>query len=447
MIAAPPASAFEPRTVMVRPSGLASPATLTTRAAAPVSGENFIKSSSQKFALTAALVFFFFRFSFLHEYVTGHIGIDLHLMIVLSGICYLGCLLAGGAGRAFQDKSTWMWIGFLGWFILATAFSTWRGGSLPYLTSYLKTILPILLIIPAVVYTREDLNKFLTVIGFAGIANAMLGFISSDFKAGRMNLEAAGSIGDPNDYAAHLIFLLPAIAYLCFGLRKSAVYKILGVGAIAAALYQILSTGSRGGLVGLMAFAVYVVITGNARIRAAMLLGVPLLVLVALPLVPKTATQRLMSVFDSQAETEESLESTQARTALLKASIAATLAHPLFGIGPGVFEDYEAGVAAQNGHRGMWHETHNTYTQISSECGIPGLGFYLAAIGCTFVYLRREVKSTDPVIQGAATTLSVMMFGFCVCILFLSKGYNFNFLAVSGLAISMKQILLARDPS
>ena len=413
--------------------------------AQPEAEDSVFKTALQKFALSVALLFYFFRFSFLHEFVSGHIGINLHVIIVLGGACYIAVLLSGGAARALRDKCTWMWLGFVGCLAAATVTSTWRGGSLPILMDYLKTILPVLLIIPAVTYKREDVKKFLVVIGFAGIVNTLFGFLSSDFKAGRMNLEAAGSVGDPNDYAAHLIFLIPAIAYLAFGLRKSIVYKILGAGAIAAALYQILSTGSRGGLVGLIAFAVYVLITGNRKVKAAILIGAPLVVLLALPLVPREATMRLASLFNSKDQTEEATESTEARRALLKASIEATLAHPVFGIGPGVFQDYQAGVASENGERGMWHDTHNAYTQISAECGIPALMFYLAALVFTFIYLRKAVKSEDEFCRGAATTLSVMLFGFGVCILFLSKGYNFNFLAVSGLAIAIKQILLDRN--
>lgn len=407
------------------------------------------RTSAQKFALNAALVFFFFRISFLHEFISGHIGIDTHLMIILGSICYLACLLSGAGATALQDKCTWMWLGFAGWMTLATMTSTWRGGSIFELEDYLKTILPIILIIPAAVHTEEDVRKFMAMIGMAGIANTALGFLSSDFRAGRMNLQAAGSIGDPNDYAAHLIFLIPAIAYYAFGLKNSKFYKILGVGAIGAALYQILSTGSRGGLVSLMAFAAYVIATGNHKVRVGLLLGGPILVLLALPLVPQNAVDRLKTIFVTPPPNvqKEAADSTEARRALLRASIHATLTHPFVGIGPGVFEDYEAGVAAEEGKKGMWHETHNAYTQISAECGIPALLFTLAGLTFSFAYLRKTRKLGDSGLRGPATTLSVMLFGFSVCIFFLTKGYNFNFLIVSGLAISIKRILWGANPA
>lgn len=406
------------------------------------------QSSAQRFALNAALIFFFFRISFLHEFISGHIGVDTHLMIILGGICYVGCIISGSALAALQDRCAWMWIGFTACMTMATATSIWRAASLGEYEDYLKTILPIIFIIPAAVTARQDINRFMAVVGLAGIANTALGFISSDFKAGRMGLEAAGSIGDPNDYAAHLIFLIPAIAYYAFGLKKSFIFKIVGAGSIGAAIYQILSTGSRGGLVSLMAFAVYAVVTGSSKLRVAMLLGGPILVLLALPLVPETSVHRLKTLFSSQQNetSEEASESSDARRALLQASIDASLQHPVFGIGPGVFEDYEAGMAAAEGRKGMWHGTHNAYTQISAECGIPALVFVLAGLAYSFRYLRVVVKRGEEPLRGAATALSVMLFGFCVSIFFLTKGYNFNFLIVSGLAIAMKRMLPVATP-
>ncbi len=407
------------------------------------------QSSAQRFALNAALVFFFFRISFLHEFITGHIGIDLHMMIVLGGICYVGCIISGSALSALYDRCTWTWVAFAVWMIICTATSIWPGGSVFETEGYLKTIFPIIFIIPAAVTMQQDVDKFMAMIGLAGIGNTALGFLSGDFKSGRMGIEAAGSIGDPNDYAAHLIFLIPAIAYYAFSLKKSAFYKILGTGSIAAAIYQILSTGSRGGLVSLMAFAGYVIFTGNHKVRIAMLLGGPTLVLLALPLVPQSSVDRLTTLFSSQTneKSEEAEASSNARRLLFHASLDATLSHPIFGIGPGVFEDYEAGIAAESGRKGMWHGTHNAYTEISSECGIPGLLFVVAGLVFTFKYLRKVKKLGEGPLPGAATTLSVMLFGFCVAIFFLTKGYNFNFLIVSGLAIALKRMLPGANPA
>ncbi len=72
---------------------------------------------------------------------------------------------------------------------------------------------------------------------------------------------------------------------------------------------------------------------------------------------------------------------------LLRQSIQMTFEHPIFGVGPGVFaaaswdERKRAGIGAGNAQ-----VTHNTYTQISSETGIPGFFFFIATVFLSFKY-------------------------------------------------------------
>jgi O-antigen ligase len=89
----------------------------------------------------------------------------------------------------------------------------------------------------------------------------------------------------------------------------------------------------------------------------------------------------------------------------------------------------------------MWHETHNSYTQVSSECGIPALLFYLAAIGMTFGVFRRGMKSSDPMTRGVSQILALMLVSFSVCMFFLSQAYGFGFPVLGGFAISLDRLL------
>jgi hypothetical protein len=335
-----------------------------------------------------------------------------------------------------------MWFGFATCMTLATATSTWRGGSFALLIPYLRTTLPLVLLIPAVAFTKDDLRKVLNTIGIAGSTTILLGLFSSDFKTGRMELGSAGSsIQDSNDYAAHMILLMPAIAYLFFGPKRGVLFKVLGVPFLALGLYQILSTGSRGGLVGLIITLLYILRRGTPRIRLGILVGVPVLAVMVLAFVPKESAQRLKSLFNSEDASQEAFESREARQALFWASVRITLHHPLLGIGPGEFMDYQAGIAGEHGQKGMWHATHNGYTQISSECGIPALIFCLLAIAMTYKSLRRATRSGVPVVSTIANLLSVMMVGYCVCIVFLSQGYNFNLPVITGIATAMNRLL------
>lgn len=404
--------------------------------------QEHVSNPTRQFAFKCTLIFLFFRFSFLHEFVSGKIHFDAHILLLFAAISYFAAFLAGGLFGAFSEKVTWMWFAFAACMAAATVTSTWRGGSFGLLSSYLRTTLPFVLLIPAVTFTSAEIRKVLNTIGFAGTVTIVLGLVSSDFKTGRMAFGSAGSsIQDSNDYAAHLILLLPAIAFLFFGGKRNVLFKLAGLPFLALGLYQIFSTGSRGGLVGLMITGLYILRRGTPKVRMAILVAVPVLGLAILLLVPRDASQRLRSLFNSEDATQEALESKEARQALFWASVSITVHHPLLGIGPGEFMDYQAGIAGESGQKGMWHDTHNGYTQISSECGVPALIFYLAALWMTYFSLRRTSKSGVPEVSTIANILSIMMVAYCVCIVFLSQGYNFNLPVITGIATALGRLV------
>ncbi len=398
----------------------------------------------QRLGFYALLAYLFFRFSFLHEFITNKLNVDTHIIISLSFVCYGCALLSGRIAEAFRHKITWMWLGFGVFMAIATATSFWHGGSFMILMDYLRTVLPIIIVIPALLVTRDDVQKSVGAIGVACIAAVLLGLINNDFKTGRMSINAVGSdIQDSNDYAAHLILMLPALAYLTMRAGKSMVFRVVGILSLAVSMYEILSTGSRGGFVSMALTALYIAFTGNSKLKIGILVGVPVLILVAIPFIPEESAARLGTLVNSGsgARAEEATESSQARWALLQQSLKITMEHPVTGVGPGEFMDYQAEDAKSAGARGMWHVSHNAYAQISSECGIPALLLYLGAILSTFLALRRykRLKNEWSLLCGA---MSVMIVGFSICIFFLSLAYNAQIVALSGIAVAIQSIAL-----
>lgn len=401
-------------------------------------------SAVQRVGFNVMLVYIFFRFSFLHEFISGKLNVDTHIIITLSAICYLCTLLSGRPFFAFGNKIAWFWVAFTGCMAVATVTSFWRGGSFTILMAYVRTALPIIVMIPALSVTKKDLGKIIATIGVACAITVLLGLINNDFRTGRMSINQANSeIQDSNDFAAHLILMLPALAYLTLRPGKSALYKVIGAAFIAAALFEILSTGSRGGLLSVGITTLYIAFTATPKLRIAILLGVPVLALIAIPFIPEESAARLQTLVGSagSAKPEEAAESSQARLALLQESLRITAEHPLSGIGPGEFMDAQADSAQAMGQRGMWHVTHNSYTQVSSECGIPALLFYLAAIASTFRILWRGRKAADRDLALKCSVLHVMMVGFAICIFFLSQAYSIQFLVLGGAAIVVNSLL------
>ena len=398
-----------------------------------------------RIALRLALLFLFFRISYLHEFISSHIHVDVHVLMLLGGISCLTVFITGKWTTGFRDKNALLWYGYAFCLCLATLFSTWRGGSLPFALNYVRTVLPLLLLIPAVVGSRSDLVKVVDTIGWAGIATIALGFTAKEFKDGRMTLVGAESIGDSNDYAAQIMYVMPVIIYTLFAAKKSLFRKILGMLVLPAGIYQLLSTGSRGALVSAAVTLLLFFFIAKPNVKMGLVVGLPTLVMLAAPFVPSHAMERLTTFFNSSnAATSEAAESAEARRHLFEQSIRLTLMHPLLGVGPGQFTESEGSLAKAAGMKGMWHETHNTNTQVSSECGIPATICFLSAMILTLRRLWKARSCGDPLLASVAQVFFISTLSFAICVFFLSHAYGFAFLISAGLAIAVDRLMATR---
>jgi O-antigen ligase len=140
------------------------------------------------------------------------------------------------------------------------------------------------------------------------------------------------------------------------------------------------------------------------------------------------------------------MESSDIRQYELKRSIIETFTHPLFGVGPGQFPSFEG--RSVKGGQGGWLETHNSFTQISSECGLPAIGLYVSALVSTFVLLSRIRKNAAGryarEIRTAELCIKIGLVAFTVAIFFVNFGYNFHIPAISGLVIVIWSVVVGQ---
>jgi O-antigen ligase len=433
-----------PRPIMPRPAAVktGSVAEIEVHEVPGVEEDDSSTSGALKAALAFTLLFLFFRFSFLHELIGTRLNVDFHILLILGAGAVLSAILCGGLLIGIGNRISLAWFTFTACLILAAVFSMWRGGSFDVLYPFLRTTLILVVLIPAVTQSTGSLIKVMKTIGVAGLSLILMGLTVNDFRTGRLELSGAGtSSSNSNDYAANVILVLPPIAYLTLRRGTSVWLKVIGILALVCGCFLVLSTGSRGALISLALSTLYLLKVGSWKVRGAILVGLPLVGLLAIPFLPGEAATRLTSLFSSKSNTSESVESQAQRTALLMESLKATIKHPLLGVGPGTFQEYQAIEAGENGQRGMWHETHNSYTQISSECGIPAFICYLSAIVMTYLVFGRGRKSSDPSIREISTILSLMLVSFGVCMFFLAQGYGFAFPVMGGIAISIDRLL------
>ena len=417
---------------------------LQWRALAPM------KAIVRSVCFKCALVLVFLRFSFLHETIAFLTGVNPYLLYIFAPLALIGVVVFGGLQRTFRWTSSLFWAGFVAWMALAIPFSSWRGGSLTHVVTFVRTDFVMLLITAGLARTWAECRKLIYAIATAAIFNLGTAHIFVNTASGsRFGMEWKGVIANPDDLAAHLLLVLPFLLFIVLKPRTRTIFRLVCAGATVIGLFQILRTGSRGALVALLVTIVFVFVRGSARQRIAVGAIAPVVLAILIGLLPSSTWNRLTSLSARAGAPEEAVASSEAREYLLKKSIVYTLQKPLFGVGPGQFSAYEGESRVSEGLKGYWHDTHNSYTQISSECGIPSLLFYIAAAVETFRQLgkirRRAAASHQHEIVTAVFCITTGLVAYSTAAAFVNFGYRFYFPAISGLVGAM--YLAVRDAS
>jgi O-antigen ligase len=399
------------------------------------------------YAFTCALVLVFLRFSYLPETFTYFTGINTYVLYIFGLLALIGVVAFGGLKRTFRYTPGRLWLAFLVCMVLAVPLSSWRGGSFLLAETYLRTDFIMLLVTAGLAASWVECRCLMYAIALAAVVNLattrllMLQTIESD----RLFLQSKGMISDPNDLAAHLLLVLPFLLFVILRKRTHLALRLILVAAMTYGMFLILRTGSRGGLVAFVFTLGFVLMFSPTRQKVAIAITASVIFVFLVSLLPGPTRDRLKSFSEGQETSTVAIESAESRKYLLKKSVELTLKKPFFGVGPGQFQNYEGREAIAEHRQGNWHATHNTYTQISSECGIPALIFFLAAIVSTFGTLRKIRKKAQIMksneIVTAASCITVGLTGYAAASLFLANGYRFQFLAISGLVIAIWRIV------
>lgn len=398
---------------------------------------------ARRAAFLLALGVIFVRLSMVHETITFFLGINTRILYLLGPPAILGALLAGAPRRILSWRIGWCWVGFTIWMALAIPFSSWPGGSLHILLTWVRTELPMLLFAGGLVYTLGEARTVYYVIAAACAFNVISGSLFANDEYERLMLSFS-TVSNANDFAAHLLVTMPFLLYVVLQ-NKSVVIRIAALGFLCFGLKLLLQTGSRGGLLALIAACGVYFFTSPVGQRLKMMIAVPVIAVVLLSIIPTTTLLRLVTFSETEKEElGEAVGSQEAREYVLRKSLEFTFTHPLFGVGPGQFSTSEGKSVQAEGRRGYWHDTHNSFTQVSSEMGIPGILFYgiaiFSTIGSAWGIWKRAKAARNQEMTALAQCVLMSAVGCCVAIAFLSLAYRYYFLMLGGLVITLLHI-------
>jgi O-antigen ligase len=362
-------------------------------------------------------------------------------------------LISGAIPRSLSNRMTIAIVVFTVWIGITLPFSTWRSNSLEFAGAAFQCLVTFVAISGLTVTGRQCL-RMIYVLGGAVFVGACLSFFFGDMETGRLEL-ARGSFKDPNEYAMTLLMGLPLLALIA---RSSSPFlRIAGVGSVFITFYVFLKAGSRGGMIALVVVGI-VIFLGVSLSKKVMLLVTAVAALtIGFAILPSYLRERYVTFFSvdeagpMSAEEKNLLRgadvtSTESRVELLIDSLVLTAKHPLVGVGPGNFAVTRWSEAKDAGIRKGWNVSHNTYTQYSSEIGIPGVVLFLVFLYRVFRALRRVSKEGaergHPELALAGYHLLLSFVGLCVAAFFLSIGYSPAFYVLGAIALSLERVIL-----
>lgn len=395
----------------------------------------------RRLAFLCGLATIFVKLTVLPELLVTFLHVNTYLLWIVSPPALFGALFAGGIGRTLQHRAGRLFLWFFVWMTLSIPFSSWVGGSVTEYRIYAQNSFALLFVVGGLTLFWTEVRATFLTIGSAGvfiIGAARFLALNAD---GRLQMSSASStIGNENDLASHLIFVLPFVLYLALDQRINRAIRFLMVIPMAYGIWVIFATASRGGLISLFACFLFVLFRGSTRQRmAALIAGGVMALAIPILLSGTNALDRLDSLFGGQHE--EAKESGDARDYLLRKSLTYTVTHPVFGIGMFQFPNYEGGMSVQAGVTGNWHETHNALTQVSSELGVPALIFFAMALGTSMASVNRIYgqarREGYTEIANASFCYLVASVGYLTSIVFLSNAYRFYVPILIGLAIAL----------
>ena len=350
-----------------------------------------------------------------------------------------------GAGRVLPFM--------LAWFLVAYFLSQHTALGTFYVTSVLEGAV-LFSAACGLLASVSDFKKMLRVLTVAAFLLCILGVIWSGRVHGRFALRR-GPYADPNYFAMALLGLAP-IVWVSFATKPMWV-RICATLATALPILLTLGTASRGAFVAILVMLTVLFFLASLKTRVVMASVAVLAVVVLLAFLPESwrtrlaAAARVSSLGGNQAVQTADSVSVDSRETLLMTSVNVTLAYPLLGVGPGNFGPTIAEFGRLQGYNWMDLTTHNSYTQVSSETGIPGLLLLLAMIGLSIhsvISVLRKTSSDgehpNPELHRLAAGLLVSLTATCTCMFFLSEGYGISNFFWFGLANGCR-LLLPRD--
>jgi hypothetical protein len=395
-----------------------------------------------------ALLCIFCLSGYANDFAVQSLGAKAYISTVSFAALPIMLVLSGNLLRGLRDITGRIWLLFIIWVCLAVPFSVWKGGSVGLLLAYVPHNWIQLYYFAAFAISVKHCRQVMFFLIAGDFLLLLDCFFFGSMTTGRLDIPHSMFFNNANDLALQLTIAITQFMYLLYQ-RQVWKHIVACVAMLAAAVY-LLKTGSRGDFLAVLILAVvcFVFAKQQQRLRF-IVVGIPVLV-GALLLVPSESLHRLMLIVVqpdaaaiATAADASSMDSQAERVVLLKTSVQFALTHPLFGVGPGQFAVAMSGDMAKDGKAAPWLGTHNSYTQVASECGIPAFVLYTSVVIITMVSTFRIYRRTvnSPALQDVNALAFCVFCGafmYAICTLFFHIAYTGILPTIAGMSVALR---------
>lgn len=310
----------------------------------------------------------------LHEFIPGASVAKPVLLISVGGTLLLVSRTASGVVQdALQDRIGRLVVLYFAWITVtipfamwqALAFNTWQG------------VLPSVLLFFAIVLcppSRRSLDRLQVAFVLMVLTYASYAQLFGSSWGGRLRI---GGMYDSNDMASLMALAFPISA----GLLARSVPGRARIAAIAAVLalgLGIIATGSRGGVLALLAGAL--VFALGFRGTRGVVVTAALVALGFVGWVNASPDFRARMMTLTSLEDDYNYSADTGRKAVWARGRGYIRDYPLFGVGAGNFPIAEGGMWEAQGQTGKWSAAHNAYIQAYAELGLFGGSVFVAML-------------------------------------------------------------------
>lgn len=324
----------------------------------------------------------------------------------------------------------------------------WRGFS----ENFVKVVVLYSVIVLSV-RSMRDVQRLVAGFGLGGAFYCLYVWRSGQMTAmGDRVTNLSGSGYDPNDFAAFAVGCVPFLLYVA-GSRLPVWTRLAAIPGLGLVLIGIVLSGSRGGLLGLSVAIALILWRFDALSRWLRIAGV----IAGTGFIAATASDAWWDRMATLLNPSEDYNMTAdvGRTAVWKRGLGYFAQRPLTGVGAENFpvaegvlnpllerEQYGIGVSRL--------AAHNSFIQILTELGVPGIALFLGTIGGALMAIERGLRLAGrrPSPERAlGHALTASLAGVLVCAIFLSHGYSAMLYSLFALAVAFEKAMrMERTP-